>query len=103
MAVMAYEIDGGKLNTIESFGDITLALSELREFWCEEPDDHRDILLLGDDNHVEAVLSRDCDDPEVCITTFIDGAIERHRCHYVLAADGRYDRTEITNLIMEAV
>jgi len=78
------------------------AVEGLRVHWCEGGEDEPAAFLLADESgRTLASMLQGETDPEVCITTYADGTVERHRCHYVLDADGMYCRTEVTELAAE--
>lgn len=89
---------GGQFESIFVWPELSDALSGLRESWMEDEENDTDIILVNEAGHVEAVLARHIDDPEVCLTTYTNGDREQHRCHYVIDFEGRYQRTEVTQL-----
>lgn len=73
------------------------AIEDTRQFWME--DDGPQVFVFSDQatGQTLATMVRG-EEPELCLTTYCDGTVEKHRCRYVLDADGGYDRTEVEEL-----
>jgi hypothetical protein len=82
----------------DCYGSVAEAVQLLRECWCEQ--EGRDwTYVVRSERGVEATMIRpEGDDPELCLTLWSDGRVELHRCHYILGADGQYERTHVAQL-----
>ena len=79
---------------LESYESLQEALNDLRKHWNEEPIGPQTFVLTNDTDMLATMVR--LADPELCLTVYPDGKTETHRCHYVLDANGRYLKTEIS-------
>src|SRR3954451_16218668 len=79
---------------LERFDTAEEAVADLRSNWNE---DTGPLLAWVQDDagrHVAVLLRPDPEgDPELCLTLWADGRVERIRCRYLLDAPGRYKAT----------
>jgi hypothetical protein len=88
---------GEGMEYIGEFDTLREAVRDLRESW-NEGEGPQCFLLLDDQGWAVASLMRHQEDEEIAITTYCDGGVERHRCHYVLDDQDRYVKTVVTRL-----
>jgi hydrogenase maturation factor HypF (carbamoyltransferase family) len=75
-----------------------VVIARIRDHWNEEPTKPQTFVILDDQGHAVAVLSRDPADPETCVTCYPNiHQTEAHRCRYVFA-NGSYVRTDVTGM-----
>jgi hypothetical protein len=81
------------LNDLEN-KPLAEAIWDTRRYWNEA--DGPQVFVFSDEatGQTLAVMVRG-QEPEVCITTYPDGSVERHRIRYITDTDGIYERTEI--------
>lgn len=81
---------------LERFDTAEEAVADLRGHWLE--DEGPLLAWVQDDagRHVAVLMRPDADgDPELCLTLWADGRVERLRCRYLLDSTGRYKATVI--------
>lgn len=90
-------IDATGYNDLDTFPTLAEAIADARNSWNEDSGPQC-FIMQDEDGTILATLLRDWLDEEICITAYHDGRHERHRCHYVLDDEGRYVKTDVTEL-----
>ncbi len=83
-------------DVIETFTSLDEAIRQLREMWCETDSSECFIFQDEETKATLATMIRPSRDKELCILTFDDGRCETWRCHYVLDAEGSFERCEVS-------
>lgn len=97
LVYLACEHGAEHLSDHESLGE---AIADVRSMWNEEAAGPQ-LFWVQDEagRHLAVLMRPDPDaDPELCLTLYPWGLVEQHYCHYELDAQGRYERTAVSEV-----
>jgi hypothetical protein len=83
------------LEPVDDYPTLAAALDDARGLWMEEPAGPQLLVAVDQNGDYLAALMRPPGDPECCVTAHATGAVERHRCRYLLTPCGTYLKTEV--------
>lgn len=97
--ISLYQLENGRLSLVENYSwTLKEVLEETRRLWNES--DGKTVFLFLEGKRLLATMLKCQEDTEIAITVDAQtGAIERHRCHYLVDSEGFYEGTQVTPLI----
>jgi hypothetical protein len=73
------------------------SIQETLRTWNED-DTPQCFIITDDKNNPLVTLLRNAEDHELAHVLHVNGTMMTFRCHYILDANGHYERTEVTRL-----
>lgn len=87
-----------QIEFVDENAELNALLNSLRECWLETAgEDEPESFIVLHEHKIVAVLNHG-EDWRQCVTTHVDGRVERHFIEYLLDGDGNYVSTQISEV-----